>query len=193
MGGRSGQSVRTGQRFGQNIKTAPADAFQRSLDDINNDINRERQRRADLNTRLDNATTDEEEDQILQDLVDTRRRIDELVSQRQQIVQQQQQQEQQRQAAEQQRQAEERSRQRQEQERQQRQQNGTQDYNATIGERGTNRFPQFSTGDIVSFTGVPKDFGGQISVSYIMNILELIKIHSMMEGDWKYSAVRLIH
>lgn len=93
MGGRSGQTFRTGsqrQQQGQNLKTAPNDAFQQQ--------------------------------------------------------QQQQQQSQQQQDSD-----------------------SYRDYNGNVSTSGTNNFPQFSTGDVLSFTGVPKDFGGQISVSYTQN------------------------
>jgi hypothetical protein len=42
-------------------------------------------------------------------------------------------------------------------------------YNATISESGTNRFPQYSSDDFTSFTGVPKDFGGTVRIEYNQN------------------------
>jgi hypothetical protein len=54
----------------------------------------------------------------------------------------------------------------QQQQQQQQQQNGTQDYNATVIINGRNQFPQYSTEDMISFTGIPKDFKGGIRIEY---------------------------
>lgn len=152
MGGRSGQSIRT---------------VQRTSDDIARDINRERRIIQDLNERLDNATTDEEEDKILKQLEEARGRIRNLVNENGELVREQQRQQLERE----QQQRQEIQRQQQEIQRQldeerQRDAETYKDYNASVNTDGTNRFPQYSTGDMISFTGIPKDFGGSIRVSY---------------------------
>lgn len=152
MGGRSGQSIRT---------------VQRTSDDIARDINRERRIIQDLNERLDNATTDEEEDKILKQLEEARGRVRNLVNENGELAREQQRQQLERE----QQQRQESQRQQQEIQRQlneERQQDAEsyKDYSATVDVQGANRFPQYSTGDMISFTGIPKDYGGAITVSY---------------------------
>lgn len=138
MGGRSGQSIRIGQQQ-QQKQQQDRDSLERENESINQEIERIFQRGREILRNPNPTPADRDEYNRLRD------KIEPLTNRQTEII----------------REIDTIDRQSAQQDAE-----SYRDYSARVDTNGTNRFPQYSTGDMISFTGIPKDYGGAITVSY---------------------------